>query len=143
MLSKGALGFGLAAIVGVAGVGLVGYRDQPQPCPTASFRVPKGRWGFFIVPKTKEAKPGAVTINVPMDGRCEVPLGACYTQGPATFDDGTPIPYTFNANPPLKPNVVGIDSVQTLHPDGHLWFVGTEEQYRANAANLPIGLKKS
>ncbi|RYG39568.1 hypothetical protein EON81_00260 [bacterium] len=120
---------------------LAGCAEKPTPCPTVSIRIPKDHWGFFIVPETKNPKQGPLRIDVPLDGRSTVPLGECFTQGPATFDDGTSIPYTFNADPPLKPNVVGIDSVQTLHPEGHLWFVGTREQYEANAANLPIGLK--
>ena len=119
-----------------------------SPSTRLHFIVPNGKWGYFVVRPNVKLSPGGVqNIEVPFDG-----MGPEVPEDPYTFEvtfaDGTPIysAYTDERQnvPPIPSNVIRMDWPQVSDVRGHLFFVGTEDQYQANRSqNPPLGLKSA
>ena len=120
---------------------------QKTPDVSYFFVVPKGTWGYFVLPRKKQAPPPNGPIFVPTSGVCE-PLHEHmpgYRLTVSKWSDGSNLPYrdeqANGVEPPAASGTM-LWGVQTLHPEGSLWFVGTQKQFEDTNADRKLGLKK-
>jgi len=116
-------------------------RKRPATSVHVQIVLPKGYWGWFIIPMDKELRAQKVRVDVPRTGLCAaIPFGG-YTFR-ANYDSGEPVSIeqlrtTQTANVPQE---ILLQWVQERHPKGMLWFLGTRKQYEQTFRIRRIGL---